>query len=38
MARYRRRLEDQGSVRVPWGNGWYWRMTAEVRPAEEVWF
>ena len=38
MARYRRRLEDQGSVRVPWGDGWYWRMTPEMRPAEEVGF
>jgi hypothetical protein len=38
MARYRRRLAAQGSVRVPWGDGWYWRLTPEVRPAEEVWF
>jgi predicted nucleotidyltransferase len=38
MARYRQRLADQGSVRVPWGEGWYWRLTPEVRPAAEVWF
>ena len=38
MARYRQRLADQGSVRVPWGDGWYWRLTPEVRPAGEVWF
>lgn len=31
-------LAAQGSVRVPWGDGWYWRLTPEVRPAEEVWF
>lgn len=38
LARYRQRLRDQGSVRVPWGDGWYWRLTPEVRPAAEVWF
>jgi predicted nucleotidyltransferase len=38
LARYRERLAAQGSVRVPWGEGWYWRLTPEVRPAEEVWF
>jgi hypothetical protein len=38
LARYRRRLAEQGSVRVPWGDGWYWRLTPEVRPAAEVWF
>jgi hypothetical protein len=38
MARYRERLAAQGSVRVPWGEGWYWRLTPRVRPAEEVWF
>ncbi|MFN6339008.1 MAG: nucleotidyltransferase domain-containing protein [Cyanobacteriota bacterium] len=38
LARYRERLAAQGSVRVPWGEGWYWRLTPRVRPAEEVWF
>jgi predicted nucleotidyltransferase len=38
MARYRERLAAQGSVRVPWGEGWYWRLTPSVRPAEDVWF
>jgi len=38
LARYRDRLARQGSVRVPWGEGWYWRLTPEVRPAAEVWF
>lgn len=37
VARYRERLAAQGSVRVPWGEGWYWRLTPEVRPATEVW-
>lgn len=38
MARYRRRLAAQGSVRVPLGDSWYWRLTPAVRPADEVWF
>lgn len=38
MANYRKRLQLQGSVRVPWGDGWYWRLTPEVKPASEVWF
>ena len=38
LARYRERLAAQGSVRVPWGDGWYWRLTPQVRPAAEVWF
>jgi len=38
LARYRERLAAQGSVRVPWGEGLYWRLTPQVRPAEEVWF
>jgi hypothetical protein len=37
LAAYRERLAAQGSVRVPWGDGWYWRLTPQVRPAEEVW-
>jgi len=38
LADYRQRLQCQGSVRVPWGDGWYWRLTPEVKPASEVWF
>lgn len=38
LADYRLRLQRQGSVRVPWGDGWYWRLTPEVKPASEVWF
>ena len=38
LHRYRLRLAQQGSERVPWGDGWYWRLTPEVRPPAEVWF
>lgn len=38
LRRYRERLAAQGSVRVPWGDGWYWRLTPQVQPAAEVWF